>query len=275
MYSSIVSGGNGKRFVLTSPVGTLTITGTGSVNGVYEKQFLFEVFSPVGPGATGEGWYKDSMTVSSSIDSPFIVVGPPEIVYTATGYAGTGSAPNGGEPSVEFVINEPSSITWMWTGKTILYPDGPIEEGIPNSADFIDHWRSVSDHDNLDNTNIVYAINPPDNNRNEYVDYYSLEDLGPMIGTIDSLTVNAKLTSMDGDADARVYLRLDGEEKRSPEFDLTQNWDNYSYLSSKPGGGPWSWEDINELDCGVGLQITKNDNYVACTLVWVEIQFTI
>ncbi|MHA1516936.1 MAG: hypothetical protein ACTSPF_15540, partial [Candidatus Heimdallarchaeaceae archaeon] len=156
-YSSVVSGGKGKRFVLTSPIGLSTITATGSANGIFETQYLFEVFSPIGPGVTEEGWYEDGVTVSSSVDSPFIVVGPPDVVYTSTGYVGTGSAPNGNENTVQFVIDEPSSITWKWEGKITLYADGTIDEGIPNSGGFIDHWKCVADYGNSDDANIVYA----------------------------------------------------------------------------------------------------------------------
>lgn len=274
-YSSVVSGGKGKRFVLTSPIGVSTITATGSVNGIYETQYLFEVFSPVGLGVAEEGWYNDGSVVSSSVISPFIVVGPPKIEYNSLGYDGTGSVPDGDETSVKFVIDKPSSITWKWEGKIILYADGTIDEGIPNSAGFTDHWKCVSDYGNSDDANTVYAIDPPDVNSEYYIDIYSLEDVGSMVGKIESVSVNARLTSMDGDADARVYLGLNGEVKNSKEFDLTQNWDDYSYASSKPGGGSWSWEDINELECGVGLQMTRSDEYAACTLVWVEVKFTV
>ncbi len=144
-YSSIVSGGKGRRFGLTSPIGVSTITATGSVDGIYETQYLFEVFSPVGPDASGEGWYVNGSTVSSSVISPFIVAGPPDVVYNVSGYVGTGSTPKGNISSVQFTINEPSSITWVWTGKIILYPDGSVEEGIPTSVGSDDHWKCVSD----------------------------------------------------------------------------------------------------------------------------------
>ncbi len=81
-YSSVVSGGKGRRFVLTSPSGVYKITDSGSVNGIYETQYLFEVFSPVGPTVAEEGWYSEGATVSSSANSPFEIVGPPQIVYT-------------------------------------------------------------------------------------------------------------------------------------------------------------------------------------------------
>ena len=275
MYSSIISGGNGKRFVLTNPAGTLTVTGTGSANGVYEKQFLFEVFSSVGPGATGEVWYDDGVTVTSSVDSPFIIDGPPEIVYTSLGYVGTGSAPNGDEAIVEFVIDEPSSIIWVWTGKTILYPDGPVEDRIPFSVGSDDHWKCVSDPNALDDNAYVSSNSTGVNNRRDWViDYYSLQNTGLISGSIEKVTVFTKGTSSIGQADIRNILRLGGDIRQN-EYRLSTNWEVYGYTANKPGGGSWTWEDINNLQCGVGLQLNSNNEIAKSTLVWVEIEFTV
>ncbi|MCJ7714451.1 hypothetical protein MUO66_08350, partial [Candidatus Bathyarchaeota archaeon] len=274
MYSSIISVGNGKRFVLTNPVGTLTITGTGSANGVYEKQFLFKVFSPVEPGATGEGWYKDGVTVSSSKHSPFIVVGPPKIEYTSLGYVGTGSAPNGDETTVEFVIDEPSSITWVWMGKVILYPDGTVEEKIPISVGSDDHWRCVSDPNALDDNAYVSSSDFTGVKPQEWViDYYSLQNTGLISGSIDKVTVFTKGTSSIGQADIRNILRLGGDTRQN-EYGLSINWEVYGYTANRPGGGSWTWEDVDNLQAGVGLKL-YSDVEAKCTLVWVEIEFTV
>ncbi|MHA2324115.1 MAG: InlB B-repeat-containing protein [Promethearchaeota archaeon] len=273
-YSNIVSGGNNKRFILLSPSGPRTITGPGSVTGNYKVQYFFEVISPVG-NPTGEGWYDDGDIVSSDSGSPIPPSGSPEVGYVAIGYSGTGSAPSGSEISVVFPIDESSSITWEWEGTVILYPNGDSSPQMLNSSGFSDNWRSVSDYSNPNNANYVYTENPLFlflRDSTEYVDYYSLENLGTMSGTITSVTVNARCISSGGDTDGRLYLRLDGGVRRRGEFSVRTNWNNYNYSPDRPGGGQWSWTDINNLECGVSLQL-NNDQYARSTLVWVEVKF--
>ncbi len=45
--------------------------------------------------------------------------------------------------------------------------------------------------------------------------------------------------------------------------------------TSKPGGGSWSWADINNLQTGIELQLNSNNEVAACTSIWVVVEFTV
>ncbi len=92
-------------------------------------------------------------------------------------------------------------------------------------------------------------------------------------GSIEKVTVFTKGISTLGQADIRNYLILDGDNSRN-DYELTTTWEDYSYTTNRPGGGSWSWEDIDNLQCGVGLRL-NSDFEARCTLVWVEIEFTV
>ena len=99
--------------------------------------------------------------------------------------------------------------------------------------------------------------------------------MGSISGSIDRVTVHAQCKSDEGRADARIYMRLGGDTGRSSQYRLTTGWVDYSYSrTSRPGGGSWSWNYINSLQCGIEMQ-TNNDPEAACTLIWVEVEFTV
>jgi hypothetical protein len=270
-FEETVRGGLFTRFELQNPIGTFTISESDSIIGVYEIQFFFEVNSPEGLPATGEGWYSDGDTVSSSVNSPVVVSNSPEIIYTATGYEGTGSAPDGDQTSVEFIINAPSTMTWNWRGVAKLYPDTIVDQNIPYSIGSDDHVDCVTDQGSPD-SKYVYTEN---SGSTRFIDYYSLQNTGVITGSINRVTVYAQCIGSEGNADGRIYMRLGGTAVRNSEFSLTQEWIDYSYSrTSRPGGGSWTWNNINDLQVGIELQL-NNDQRVACTLVWVEVEFIV
>ncbi len=69
-------------------------------------------------------------------------------------------------------------------------------------------------------------------------------------------------------------MRLDGDTKQK-DYGLSTNWEVFGYKADRPGGGSWTWEDINNIQCGVGLKINGFLETAKCTLVWVEIEFTV
>jgi len=272
-YTNNVSGGPNKRFLLESPIGGQTIRGPGSITGFYEVQYFFAVTSPIG-SPTGEGWYDEGTTVSSSVVSPVVVNGPPEIVYTATGYDGSGSAPDGDTTTMEFTIDSPSSVTWLWSGIMKLYPDAIVDQNIPESFGSDDHVDCVTDQGSPDSKYIYSNVS----GSAWRINYYSLQNSGSISGSIERVTVYTECKRVgDGStaADARIYMRLGGEDPRSSQFRLTEEWVDYSYSrTTRPGGGSWSWNYINNLQCGIELQLNTDDE-AACTHVWVEVEFTV
>jgi hypothetical protein len=73
--------------------------------------------SPVPPA--GDNVYGDGQSVTCSVTSPVVEEG---MVWTCTGWTGTGSVLSSGEgTSITFTINEDSSITWHWNGVPVQY----------------------------------------------------------------------------------------------------------------------------------------------------------
>lgn len=67
----------------------------------------------------GDWYFNDGQTVWCSVTSPVTEGG---IVWTCTGWTGTGSVPpSGGGSVVSFVITQDSSITWYWYGSSITH----------------------------------------------------------------------------------------------------------------------------------------------------------
>jgi hypothetical protein len=67
---------------------------------------------------SGSGWYNAGATTTLSASPPV-----PESIITqhvCTSWTGTGSVPaNGTSTSLDFTINQPSSITWNWQSQFI------------------------------------------------------------------------------------------------------------------------------------------------------------
>jgi len=277
-YTLTVSGGANKQFILLDPVGPRIINSAESVDGNYKVQYYFEVNSPVG-NPTGQGWYDSGATVISNSGSPIPPSGSPQVGYLATGYTGTGSLSNGVGTTATFTIDEPSSITWRWEGTLILYPDGDLSPQTLDSSGYSEHWGCVQDYSNPDGANYVYAENDSplpifDPDPTWYEDYYSFENVGSIMGSIDSVVVNARWRSSGGDSKGRIYVRLPGSySDQSSNLSLMPSWFTDNFSPKRPSGG-WDWTDINNLEVGVGLQ-TNTDLFARCTLVWVEVTFNV
>jgi len=109
----------------------------------YNLQYYLTVVSPHG-APTGAGWYNTATPASSSVTSP--ESGGTGIQYVCTGYAGTGSCPNGSETFVTFTITEPSSVAWNWkTQYELTTAANPSNGGsvTPDSATWQDADSSV------------------------------------------------------------------------------------------------------------------------------------
>jgi len=275
VFDASVPGAADTRYVLvnTNSSSPQTVSSHVTIVGIYKTQHYLEVNSPPGTNPTGQGWYDAGSEASSSVSSTVTIAGPPRIYYTSTGYVGTGSAPNGTGTSVEFAVNSPSSITWKWHGQLTLYPDGDGSVSIPHFRGAGSHWQCVSDSDKSDGAAYVYASSEDD--KDWFTDYYSLQDHGSASGTINSVTVYNRCVrgSGSGDAYGRTCLRLGDESNNGDSYTLSRRWSDHSNTFSRPGGGSWSWDDIDGLYCGVGLKPGPNRE-ARCTLAWVVVDFT-
>jgi hypothetical protein len=272
-YSSMVSGSPGERFALTSVNYTSPITAAGTIMGTYKTQYYLTVNSPDGTDATGQNWYDAGSTVSS-VASPVTINGPLKITYAPMGCIGTGSAPSGTGTSIQFIISSPSSLTWKWHGQLTLYPDGDQSIEIPHSTGASGHWQCVSDADKSDGTAYVYAGSGDNRDAEWFTDYYSVQDHASVSGTIDSVTVFVRCQcDRSNAAYAQTYIKLGDNYSNGTQYALSTKWTDHSDSLAKPGGGSWSWDDIDNIQCGVGLNPGSNKK-ASCTLVWIVVDFT-
>lgn len=131
---STVDQGNGTRRILTgwlkdsnpflkSVNGSVDMTAPTNLLVTWNKQYYVNIESQYG-NPTGTGWYDAGATVTGSIQSPF--PGSNGTRYVATGFEGSGSAPQAGTgSSVTFTLGAPSSLDFKW--KTQYYLTGKSE----------------------------------------------------------------------------------------------------------------------------------------------------
>jgi len=91
-------------------------TGDATYTANYTLQWYFDVVS-AHDSPTGEGWYNNGATASSSVTTPVTESG---IIWECTGYTGTGSCPSGSSSSVSFTITAYSTCTWNWRARVYL-----------------------------------------------------------------------------------------------------------------------------------------------------------
>jgi hypothetical protein len=121
-YSNVSSSTTGKRFTLTSitgPTSPITVTNPVTITGNYKTQYYLTVTSPYGSPTPTSRWFDTGTSLTASIITPW--AGPTGIRYLCTGWTGTGSVPTSGTLStINFAINQPSSITWNWKTQYLL-----------------------------------------------------------------------------------------------------------------------------------------------------------
>jgi hypothetical protein len=133
--TSPVSGGSGTQYVCTGWTGTgsvpssgssssvtFTITGASSITWNWQVVQRALTVSSVHDSPNphnGLHYINDGMSVTCSVSSPVAESG---IVWTCTGWTGTGSVPSSGtDSSVTFTISRDSTITWNWHGKAVQH----------------------------------------------------------------------------------------------------------------------------------------------------------
>jgi hypothetical protein len=126
--------GEGEQYVWSGWTGTGAgnYTGTGTSVQVtmnsavtevasWTRQYMLTVSSPYGTPTPLTGWFDAGTSITASVDS--LVAGPIVIQYSCTGWTGTGSVPaSGTATSMQFTIDEPSSIMWNWETQYLLVP---------------------------------------------------------------------------------------------------------------------------------------------------------
>jgi uncharacterized repeat protein (TIGR02543 family) len=128
------SAGNGEQYVWNGWVGSGAGNYTGvsnsaqaTLNGAvtevasWTQQYMLTVTSLYGSPTPISGWFDAGTAISASINSP--VAGTIVFQYSCTGWTGAGSIPaSGAATSMQFTIDQPSSVTWTWETQYLPVP---------------------------------------------------------------------------------------------------------------------------------------------------------
>jgi len=136
----------------------------------------------------------------------------------------------------------------------------------------LDNWACVDEASADDIASYVYTDN-------EYLtkDAYSLTDSSGETGTISSVTVYFRIsdTSRRGTAYCQPFLRLGTSETAGTvQSHAGLVWNTYSQTLARPGGGSWSWTDIDNLQVCIGLAGSGYRCGAQCTQVYVIVTYT-
>lgn len=73
---------------------------------------------------------------------------------------------------------------------------------------------------------------------------------------------------------ARTVIKLGATVVEGSDIAMTGTYtDYYTEHIEKPGGGAWTFADINSLQAGVHLNIYSIAYIVRCTQVWVVVDY--
>lgn len=130
------------------------------------------------------------------------------------------------------------------------------------------HWQDVDDPVATpdDAATYVFSLNAV-----QEKDAYALTDSGISEGTINSVTVHFRCRRSDYGATAQPFLRLGTDETAGTEILLRLAYTSYSEVLAKPGGGNWSWANIDALQVCIGLKIVLGTTY--CTQIYIAVNY--
>lgn len=156
-----------------------------------------------------------------------------------------------------------------------LVPDGAgdytnIDTALPDVA----HWQNVDDPVGTpdDATTRVYM-----NSTLQQKDIYAITD-SATTGTINYVEVYFRVTAgLVSNCYAQPFLRLSAVETEGTRTLITYifaTWGTLSEVLARPGGGDWSWTDIDSLQAGIGLDSVNGTHNTQCTQLYIEVNYT-
>jgi hypothetical protein len=281
-YSDPVSSTTpGKRFDLTGVTGpTSPLTTSGTVTGTYQIQYQV-TFAQSGLDSTATGTVVTIGGVSKTrADLPYTDWFNSGTTYSYSDQISTSDVHKTFERTSLSGQSSPISTTGTVTGiygRLILRPESSGQSAQCGRTGASANWDCVDESSSDGTSTYVYG----DDNDDYQYDYYNIPNVGSMTGTITSVTVKivAIATTQNSGQDVRAQTTIyySGNYRDGTDNALTTNWVTYSDSFTKPGGGSWTFSNIDSLQIGVGLQSHDSSGTwreARATQVWVEINFT-
>ncbi len=157
-------------------------------------------------------------------------------------------------------------------GTAILRPNGAGNEtalSIGGTSPAASNWESVDEVSSDDDVTYVEASGGV-----YATDLYNLDDTS-LSGAIRRVTiyVNCKGTKLGVGACTRI--KTHGAARNGDDITLTTSYANYSttYDMNPETEEAWTWDEINALQAGVGLQKPTGGAVSRCTQVWVVVDY--
>lgn len=150
----------------------------------------------------------------------------------------------------------------------------PVATLRPNGAGDQTEFRALGDHPNW---KCVDDVTPDDmttcsnSTYDSERDDYALEDLGLGAVTINSCEHNMR-AYQNTTRTITPYWRLSGSEQNGTERAPGQVWTSYAEVIGRPGGGGWSYSEIDSLL--IGTLSGTGSSFVRCTQAFADIDYT-
>jgi len=105
-------------------------------------------------------------------------------------------------------------------------------------------------------------------------DLYNLDDTS-LSGAIRSVTIYVNCKGTKEGVGARTTIKTNGVVDDGTPETLTTGYVDYStvYTTNPQSENPWTWDEINALQAGVGLQKPTGGAVSRCTQVWVDVEY--
>jgi len=105
-------------------------------------------------------------------------------------------------------------------------------------------------------------------------DTYTLENHTTETGDISAVTVYWRMKRGNTlGIGAKPMIRLGSTDVKGTLQYATTSYTDYSETLSRPGGGSWSWSDIDSLEAGINILAAGYGYYVYVTQVWVVVTY--
>jgi len=181
----------------------------------------------------------------------------------------------------EIATYEPSATQPDWDSiltpvveTEILRPDATGDETniasqLPDSGA---HWDKVAEETPDGDSTYVYTNSP-----SWQEDLYNIADHSTGVGTINYVKAYLECRADASPTQASVYthIKTNEAEYNGSEATITTSYATYSYQwnNNPQTTQPWTWDEIDALQIGVGLREPTSGQNTLCTQVYVEVNY--
>ncbi len=137
-----------------------------------------------------------------------------------------------------------------------------------------DHWDKVDEASSDGDSTYVYTDLDPWEEDLYHIPNHSTQTAGGDINYVEVFMVS-RATSNATQLSAYVHMKTNGVEYSGFSENLSTSYDTYSYAwnINPQTSNRWTWNEIDNLQIGVGLRRPTIGQYTRCTQVYTEVSF--